>query len=110
MRIEIGDVNPKAEAWLPDNEPDGSGVGVNYTDAYLKPIKLTLDDGRKLTATRRGLKVTLKLGPVSGEGLLRRIEHGPDAKNMLRHALEEAGEAIGAEIIEEAGVLYLETM
>ncbi len=110
MRIRIGDVNPKAEAQLPENEPDGSSVGVNYTDAYLKPIKLTLEDGRKLTATRRGLKVTLKLGTVSGDGLLRRIEHGPDAKNMLRQALEEAGEAIGAEIVEEDGVLYLETM
>jgi len=110
MRIRIGDVNPKAEGWLPENEPDGSGVGVNYTDAYLKPIKLTLEDGRKLKATRRGLEVRLTLGTVTGAGLLRRREHGTDVRAMLRRALDEAAEEIGVELVEEDGALWLETV
>ena len=110
MRIRIGEVNPKAELALPPSQPDGSGVGVNFADAYLKPFKLTLEDGRKLTCSRRGLKLTLKLGRACGEGLLRRREHGPDLRNILRNALEEAAEGIGAEFIEEENVLYLEMM
>jgi hypothetical protein len=107
MRIRIGTVNPKAQRWL--EEPDGSGVGVNYTDAYVKPFKLTLEDGRKITCKRRGLKLTLAIGKATGDGLLRRIEHGPDVQNILRHALEEAAEAVGAEFVEEDGELFLDT-
>ena len=108
MRFKIGDVNPKAEALLPPSQPDGSGVGVNYVDAYLKPFKLTLDDGRKVTCKRRGLKLTLKVGKVSGEGLLRRLEHGPSERDMLLHALNEAADGVGMEFVEENGALYLD--
>ena len=108
MRVRVAEVDPKAEALLPSAEPDGSGVGVNYVDAYVKPIKATLEDGRKVKCSRRGLKLTLKVGDRSGEGLLRRLEHGPDVKEMLRHALDEAGRSIGASIVEEDGTIYLE--
>ena len=108
MRVRLGEVNPKAAALLPPGAPDGSGVGVNYVDAYVKPIKATLDDGRKITCTRRGLALTLKVGQVAGEGLLRRLEHGPDVKQMLRRALEEAAENADASFSEEDGVLWLD--
>jgi hypothetical protein len=108
MKIEIGPVNEKAEKLLPENRPDDSGVGINYTDAYLKPFKLTLDDGRKLKCKRRGLKLTLEIGDAKGEGLLRRLEHGPDVQTILRKALEEAAAGAGARFSEEDGVLWLE--
>ena len=108
MKIQIAPVNEKAEKLLPENKPDDSGVGINYTDAYLKSFKLTLDDGRKIKCKRRGLKLTLEIGDAKGEGLLRRLEHGPDVKAMLRKALEEAAAGVGARFSEEEGVLWLE--
>jgi hypothetical protein len=93
---------------LPENKADGSGVGVNYADALLKPVKLTLDDGRKVAFKRRGLKLTMTLGDKTGEGLLRRIEHGPDAKRIVREAIREAAKNAGAEIVFEGGTAYLE--
>ena len=51
-----------ADALLPEHDQDASGVGVNYADAVLKAMKSTLDDGRKVLAKRRGLKITLKVG------------------------------------------------
>jgi hypothetical protein len=98
----------QAAPFLPENKADGSGVGINYADALLKPVKLTLDDGRKLAFKRRGLKITLTLGDKTGEGLLRRLEHGPDAQVIVREAVREAARNAGAEIVFEAGVAYLE--
>ena len=108
MRFKICDVNPKAEGLLPETKPDDSGVGINYADAYLRPFKATLDDGRKVVCKRRGLKVTLKIGEQTGEGLLRRLEHGPDVRQLLRKALEEAASAAGASFVEEDGALFLD--
>ena len=108
MKVKLGDVNPKAEKLLPPTQPDGSDCGVNYVDAYVKAMKTTLDDGRKVTCTRRGLKLTLKVGPQKGEGLLRRLEHGPDPRVMLRQALAEAADEVGVEVLEEDGAIYLE--
>jgi hypothetical protein len=88
----------RAETLLPDQKPDGSGVGINYADAMLKPVKLTLDDGRKVAFKRRGLKITLTVGDRSGAGLLRRLEHGPDVKAMFRTALAEAARNAGVAI------------
>jgi len=110
MRFRLGDVNAKAEALLPPAKSDGSGVGVNYADAYVKNMKTTLEDGRKVVCTRRGLALTLKIGEAKGIGLLRRLEHGPDPRAMLRHALEEAAEAVGVTFLEEEGGLWIETM
>ena len=109
MKYRIAAVNEQAEGLIPPAKPDDSGVGINYVDAYLKPFKATLDDGRKVLAKRRGLKVTLKIGDGSGDGLLRRLEHGPDVKTMLRRALEEAADQVGAVYSESDGVIWLET-
>ena len=98
MRIRLPLDDAQAQAFLPERKPDGSGVGINYVDALLKPVKLTLEDGRKLSFKRRGLKITLTLGDRSGEGLLRRLAHGPDVKDMLRAALEEAAGNVGASV------------
>jgi hypothetical protein len=108
LKIRITDINPKAAAALPDHKADGSGVGVNYTDLYLKSFKWTLEDGRKISCKRRGLKLTMKIGSESGTGLLRRIENGPDVRTMVRLALEEAARELGASFSEEDGGLHLE--
>jgi hypothetical protein len=106
-RFELGPENRDAEKLLPSVKDDGSGVGINYADAYLKAMKTTLEDGRKVTAKRRGLKLTLTIGDRSGEGLLRRLQHGPDEKTMLREALKEAAQNAGAELDVVDGVLFL---
>ena len=108
MKLRIPVDEALAEPFLPANKPDGSGVGANYVDAYIKPLKFTLADGRKLACKRRGLKLTLTIGERSGEGLLRRIEHGPDEKQMLREALREAARKAGAEIHFEAGAVSVD--
>lgn len=107
MRVTLPLDEAQAEPFLPENKADGSGVGINYADALLKPVKMTLPDGRKLAVKRRGLKITLTLGERSGEGLLRR-QHGPDVKVMVREALREAARNAGAEIRFEGGGAELE--
>ena len=87
LRVELGPENRDAEKLLPAAVDDGSGVGINYADAYIKGIKVTLEDGRKVTIKRRGLKLTFTIGDRMGDGLLRRLQNGPDEKNMLREAL-----------------------
>jgi hypothetical protein len=108
VKLRIALDEAAAELLLPRNKLDGSGIGINYVDAYLKPFKLTLDDGRKLLCKRRGLKLTLTIGDRTGEGLLRRLEHGPDEKAMLREALREAARNAGAAIDFEPGAVLLE--
>ena len=82
--------NPAAAEWLPENKPDGSGIGVNYVDAFLKPLNCELEDELRLACKRRGLKITVSLGDRKGEAILRRIEHGPDVRSILHAALTEA--------------------
>jgi hypothetical protein len=108
LKVKLPLDEAQAAPLLPEHKADGSGVGVNYADALLKPVKLTLEDGRKVAFKRRGLKVTMTLGEKTGEGLLRRLEHGPDAKRIVREALREAARNAGAEITFEAGGAYLE--
>jgi hypothetical protein len=108
VKVKLPLDEAQAEPFLPENKADGSGVGINYADALLKPVKLTLEDGRKLALKRRGLKLTLTLGDKTGEGLLRRLEHGPDAKAIVREAVREAARNAGAEITFEGGGAYLE--
>lgn len=104
MTIKICDVPATAERWLPENESDASGVGINYADAVLKGMKTTLPDGRKVLAKRRGLEITLKIGEATGKGLLRRLDHGPDVRRILRQALADAGRdaGVGIEINDDA--------
>jgi len=108
MKIKLPLDEAQAEAFLPEHKLDGSGIGINYVDALLKPVKLTLDDGRKVAFKRRGLKITLAIGDKSGEGLLRRLAHGPDVKPMLREALKEAARGAGGQIFFEDGAVYLD--
>ena len=88
--------NPAAAEWLPENKPDGSGIGVNYVDAFLKPRNCELEDEVRLACKRRGLKITVSVGDRKGEAILRRIENGPDVRAILHAALTEAFAQAGA--------------
>jgi hypothetical protein len=108
VRVKLPIDEAQAAPLLPENKSDGSGVGINYVDALIKPVKLTLEDGRKLALKRRGLKITLSLGDKTGEGLLRRLQNGPEVQVMAREALREAARNAGAEIQFEGGTAWLE--
>ena len=108
MKIRIADENPAAAALIPPNQPDASGIGVNYTEAYLKVIDMELEPGKKVTCKRKGLMITLTIGDKTGEALMRYIEDGPDVKNILRRAIENAAEDAGAKFLVEDGTIYLE--
>jgi hypothetical protein len=109
MKVRIGEPPPEAAAVLAAPEPDASDVGINHADAYLKVFRQTLADGRKLACKRRGLELTLSLGERKGTALLRRLEHGPDVREILHQALVEAARDLGGELTLEDGALYLET-
>ena len=108
MKIHIASENKEAEKLIPPSEPDGSGIGVNYTDAYIKPLNVELEDGRKVTCKRKGLKITLAIGEATGEAIMRRIEHGPDVKHILRRALEAAASLERQAEIEAADSISLD--
>ena len=108
MRVTIPVDETQAEAHLPEVKADGSGVGINYADQILKPFKQTLPDGRKFLAKRRGLKITVTIGEKIGEAILRRLENGPDVKNMFRKALEEAARNAGAAVTFEPNTIHLD--
>ena len=92
---KLCDINVQAPAKLPPAFADKSGVGVHYTDAFIKPMNTTLPDGTRVACKRKGLKVTLTVGTKKGEGLLRRLDVSKDPKVMLRAALDEAAKAAG---------------
>ena len=96
MMEKLIKVNPAADDWLPENKPDGSGIGANYVDAFLKPLNLELDDWLRLACKRRGLKKTVSLGEKKSEAILRRLEYGPDVRDILCAALTEAFKQAGA--------------
>ena len=108
MRVTIAVDEAQAAAHLSESKPDASGVGVNYAEQILKAFKATLPDGRKLIAKRRGLKITLTIGEKSGEGILRRLENGPDVKVMFRKALQEAAQNAGVAVSFEPNAIHLE--
>jgi len=108
MKLKINPENADAEQLIPPVAPDSSAIGVNYTDAYLKPLNATLENGVKLSCKRKGLKILLTLGDKKGEALMRKREHGPDVKIILRHAIEEAAAAAGGAFAVEEGIMYLE--
>lgn len=108
MRLKLGTENKEALKMLEPSKNDRSGVGVHYMDAYLKGFKnLTLEDGTKFTYKRRGMKVTLTLGDKKGDGLMRRLEVGPDPIKMLQVCLQEACQKIGCDWLVESGEVYL---
>src|SRR5438128_2518113 len=107
MKLKICDVNHTALEKLPEHTGDKSGIGAHYVDAFLKPMNVKLEDGTAVRANRRGLKITLSVGAKKGEGLLRRLEFGPDPVRMLDAALGEAATAAGVELAIEEGVVCL---
>jgi len=108
MKIRIAEENADAEKLIPPAAPDGSGIGVNYVDAYIKPMNVETEDGRKITCKRKGLKILISIDDEKGEAIMRRIDHGPDVKNILRQALLTASEAAGAQFSVEESCVYLE--
>lgn len=108
MKIRIAEENTDAEKLIPPSAPDGSGIGVNYIDAYIKPLNTALDNGTQIACKRKGLKVILSVGDATGEAIMRRIEHGPDVKNILRKALLSAAQQAGCELSVDDGSVWLD--
>ncbi len=108
MKLKLCDVNAEAEAKLPQFTGDKSGVAAHYVDAWLQPLNAKLEDGTAVRCKRRGLKLTLSAGGKKGEGLLRRLEYGPDPARMLQAALQEAAGNAGLGLSVEAGAVWLE--
>jgi hypothetical protein len=92
---KLCDINPIAKGKLPPTTPDKSGIGVHYTDAFIKPMNTKLADGTRVSCKRKGLKITLAVGTKKGEGLMRRLDVSKDPVVMLNAALQEAAKAAG---------------
>ena len=107
-RYKVGDINHDAEKLIPPAESDGSGIGINYADEYVKAIDATLPDGRAVSCQRNGLQIILAVGDAEGSALMRRIEHGPDVCNILSEALNAAAADAGVELAVADGAIYLE--
>jgi hypothetical protein len=90
---------------IPPARPDSSGIGVYYADAYLKGLNVELADGRKVSVKRKGLKITIGVDTARGDALMRKREHGPDVRVILRLALEEAAARAGYRFIVEDRVV-----
>lgn len=107
MKVRLCDVNAAALEKLPEHSDDKSGIGVHYVDAFLKPMNTKLEDGTPVKCKRRGLKITLSAGGRKGEGLMRRLEVGPDPVQMLDAALQEAARSAGVELTVESEAIFL---
>jgi len=107
MKSKLCEVNPAARERMPRFTDDKSGVGVHYVDAYIKPMNAKLEDGTPVRCKRRGLKITLSVGAKKGEGLLRRLDVGPDPVAMLDAALQEAAKSAGIELTVEEGAIFV---
>ena len=95
MTVTLCPVPAGALDKLPAKTDDKSGVGVHYVDAYIKPMNVKREDGVAVKCKRRGLKILLTVKGKSGEGLLRRLAHGPDPVRILDAALQEAAVSAG---------------
>jgi len=96
--IKLCDLNLAAKDRLPPTAPDKSGIGVHYTDAFIKPMNTKLPDGTRVSCKRKGLKLMLAVGTKKGEGLMRRLDVSKDPVVMLSAALQEAAKAAGVEL------------
>ena len=96
--IKICDINQAAKEKLPPTFNDKSGIGVHYTDAFIKPMNKTLEDGTRVACKRKGLKISLVVGTKKGEGLMRKLDVSRDPVVMLSAALQEAAKAADVEI------------
>ena len=107
MKTKLCDINPAATEKLPQFTGDRSGIGVHFVDAFIKPMNAKLQDGTVVKCQRRGLKLTLAAGARKGEGLLRRLDRGPDPAAMLHAALQEAAAAAGIELSLELDAVFI---
>jgi hypothetical protein len=107
MKTKLCEINPAATGKLPPLSDDKSGIGVHYVDAFIKPMNTKLEDGTVVKCKRRGLKIVLSAGAKKGEGLMRRLQNGPDPVSMLRAALSEAAAAAGIELSLEDGAVFI---
>jgi len=108
MKTRIADQNTAAADLLPPNQPDGSGIGINHVDAFIKPFNTELENGTKIACKRKGLKLTLTVGEQSGAAVMNRINDGPDPYQIMLKALETAAQEAGSQFSVEDGGLYLE--
>ena len=95
---KLCDINQAAKEKLPPTFTDKSGIGVHFTDAFIKPMNTKLPDGTRVGCKRKGLKLTLTVGTKKGEGLMRRLQVSKDPVVMLKAALEEAAKNAGVQI------------
>ncbi len=96
--IKLCDLNAAARDKLPPATPDKSGIGVHYVDAFLAPMNAALPDGTRVSAKRRGLRITLRVGTKKGDGIMRRLDVSADPTVMLPAALQEAAKAAGVQL------------
>lgn len=96
--MKICDVNQDAKTKLSPELNDKSGIGVHYTDAFIKPMNTKLEDGTRVACKRKGLKIMLTVGTKKGDGLMRRLDVSRDPVIMLQAALQEAAKAAGVEL------------
>ena len=95
---KLCDINATAREKLPPALSDKSGIGVHFTDAFLKPMNTKLPDGTRVSCKRKGLKITLAVGTRKGEGLMRRLAISRDPVVMLNAALQEAAKGAGVDL------------
>ncbi len=95
---KLCDINQAAKEKLPPGFRDKSGIGVHYMDAFIAPMNAALPDGARVSCKRKGLKITLRVGAKKGEGLMRRLQVGPDPVVMLKAALAEAAKNADVQI------------
>src|SRR5437763_15593912 len=95
---KLCDIDAAAKNKLPPQFTEKSGIGVHYTDAFVKPMNTKLPDGTRVACKRRGLKVTLTVGTKKGDGLMRRLDVSRDPVVMLQAALQEAAKAAGVQM------------
>lgn len=95
---KLCDINAAAVEKLPPTFAEKSGIGVHYTDAFIKPMNTKLPDGTRVSCKRKGLKITLAVGAKKGEGLMRRIDVSKDPVVMLKTALADAAKAAGVQL------------
>ena len=105
--IKICDVNKEAKEKLPPAFLDKSGIGVHYTDAFIKPMNTKLEDGTRISCKRKGLKIMLVVGTKKGEGLMRRLDISKDPVEMLSAALQEAAKVAEMELKITDDEIYL---
>jgi hypothetical protein len=105
---KLCDINEAAKEKLPPRFSEKSGIGVHYTDAFLKPMNTKLPDGTRVACKRKGLKILLTVGTKKGEGLMRRLDVSRDPVVMLNAALAEAAKAAGVNLKIAEKEIFLE--